>query len=566
MASEAVASEAVAPGRTVSARGRHGAVVAPHHLATEAGLRMLRAGGHAVDAAIAANAALGVVMPNACGLGGDAFWLIWDAAGGDDGQGRQLALNGSGRSPGGADAAQLRREGLGIMPIRGPRSVTIPGAVRSWADAHRRFGRLPVSTVLAPAIELADRGFPAWGELIDAVEAAAGPVADALGADAPFFRVYRAGGRPWRPGEVIRLPALARTLGHLAEEGFDAFYDGEVGERQAKLLAELGAACGPADFRDHISTWGEPIATTYRGVRLTSHPPNSSGVVALELLNILERFEPPPAAFGPDGLRVATWAHLAIEAAKLAMADRDAHLSDPDVVDVPVDRLLDKTHAAGLAALIDPGQASVPRASTNPPGGGTAYLAAVDAEGNAVSLIQSNYLGFGSGVVDPETGIHYQNRGSYFSLDPDHPNVLAPGKRTLHTLLPCMLFRDGRPGPWIVVGSMGGDAQPQIHAQFVSAVVDGALGIAQAVAAPRWSVEPRFHFDPPRQVLVESRFEPGFLETLAAMGHPLVPAGGIEAGIGHQHAIELVDGGPAAPDGSVAAVTDPRSAGLPAVW
>src|SRR6185436_3780039 len=463
-------------------------------------------------------------------------------------------------------AAQLRREGLGIMPVRGPRSVTIPGAVRSWGDAHRRFGRLPVSTILAPAIELADGGFPAWGELIDAIEGSAAHFADALGSDAPFFAVYRPHGRPWHPGEVVRLPALARTLENLAQDGFDSFYEGEIGERQAKLLAELGVACGPADFRDHTSTWGEPIATTYRGVRLTSHPPNSSGVVALELLNILERFEPSSSSFRPAGLGDAIWAHLAIEAAKLAMADRDAHLTDPEAVEIPVERLLDKAHAAMLATLIDPCQASVPRPATNPPGGGTAYLAAVDAEGNAVSLIQSNYLGFGSGVVDPETGVHYQNRGSYFSLDPDHPNVIAPGKRTLHTLMQCMLFREGEAGTWIVVGSMGGDAQPQIHAEFVSAVVDGGLDIAEAVAAPRWSVEPRFHFDPPRQVIVESGFGAEFLDDLAAMGHPLVPAGGFEAGIGHQHAIELVDGGPAHPDGSVAAVTDPRSAGSPAVW
>ena len=193
-------SEVIPAGRTVVARGRRGAVVAPHHLATAAGLEMLRAGGHAVDAAIAANAALGVVMPNACGLGGDAFWLLWEAGGGEDGRGRQLALNGSGRSPAGADAAHLRREGLGIVPIRGPRSVTIPGAVRSWGDAHRRFGRLPVSTLLAPAIELAEGGFPAWGELIEAVEGTAAQVTEALGGDAPFLAQYRPHGRPWRPG------------------------------------------------------------------------------------------------------------------------------------------------------------------------------------------------------------------------------------------------------------------------------------------------------------------------------------------------------------------------------
>jgi gamma-glutamyltranspeptidase/glutathione hydrolase len=556
---------APAAGRTLLARGRRGAVVAPHHLATEAGLAMLRAGGHAVDAAIAANAALGVVMPSACGIGGDAFWLIWDAAGETRG-GRQLALNGSGRSPGGADAAQLRREGHEVMPLRGPRSVTIPGAVRSWGDAHRRFGRLPVATVLAPAIELAEGGFPAYGELIEDIEHAVDIFTEPLGTHAPFFGAYRPHRRSWRPGELIRLPALAGTLRQLADDGFDAFYDGHLGARQVRLLAELGVACGPTDFRDHTSTWGEPIATTYRGVRVTTHPPNSSGVVTLELLNILERFDPPVGGFGPDGLGDARWAHLAIEAAKLAMADRDAHLTDPEAADVPVDRLLDKGHASDLAGLIDPERASIPKPATNPPGGGTAYLAAVDADGNAVSLIQSNYLGFGSGVLDPETGIHYQNRGSYFSLEPDHPNVLAPGKRTLHTLIPGMLFREGRPEPWIVAGSMGGDAQPQIHAQLVADLVDGGLDIAQAVAAPRWSVEPRRHFEPARDVLVESGFEPGFLEALHRIGHPVIPAGGLEAGIGHQHAIELVDGGPAAPDGSVAAVTDPRSAGSPAVW
>jgi gamma-glutamyltranspeptidase/glutathione hydrolase len=553
-------------GRTVLARGRSGAVVAPHHLATAAGLEILRAGGHAVDAAIAANAVLGVVMPNACGLGGDAFWLIWDAASGEDGRGRQHALNGSGRSPGGADAAALRGAGFETMPLRGPGSVTIPGAVRSWGDAHRRFGRLPVPTLLAPAIELAERGFPAWDELIKSVEAAAGSFAEALGSKAPFFAVYRPHRRPWRPGEVIRLPALAGTLRRLAEDGFDAFYEGGLGERQAALLAELGVACGPADFRDHASTWGEPIATTYRGLRVTSHPPNSSGVVALELLNILEQFEPPARAFGPEGLRVAAWAHLAIEASKLAMADRDAHLTDPAASDLPIVRLLDKAHAGMLAALIDPTRASVPGRSTNPPGGGTAYLAAVDADGNAVSLIQSNYLGFGSGVVDPETGVHYQNRGSYFSLDTEHPNVLAPDKRTLHTLMPGMLFRDGTPGPWIVAGSMGGDAQPQIHAQLVSALIDGDLDIARAVAAPRWFVAPRVHFDPPREVQAESRFEPGLLESLETLGHPVVRLGAFDDAIGQQHAIEIVDGGPAATGGSVAAVTDPRSAGLPAVW
>jgi gamma-glutamyltranspeptidase/glutathione hydrolase len=534
--------------------------VAPHHLATAAGLHVLRLGGHAVDAAIATNAVLGVVMPNACGIGGDAFWLIWDAE-----RREQLALNGSGRAPAGMDAAGVRRRGLERMPLRGPLSVTIPGAVRSWGDAHRRFGRIERSDVLAPAIELAAGGFPAWPGFVDAVERTAPIVVQALGADAPFFELFRPEGRPWRPGEIVRLPALARTLEALATAGFDAFYEGELGVRQAAALAAIGASCVPSDFREHVSTWEEPIATTYRGITATTHPPNSSGVIALELLSILEALEPPQDAFDVNGARSAEWVHLGIEASKLAMADRDRWLTDPSVRDVPVAQMLDKARAGGLAAMIDRDRAARPLAATNPPGGGTAYMAAVDAEGSAVSLIESNYLGFGSGVVDPETGIHYQNRGSYFSLDPDHPNVLEPGKRTLHTLLPGMLFRDDD-APWIVAGSMGGDAQPQIHAQLVSALVDGGLEVRAAIAAPRWFVEPPAHLEPPVDVHAEPRFPAGLLEQLETMGHPVMRAAAFDGNLGQQHAIELVDGGPAAAEGSVVAVTDPRSAGLPAVW
>jgi len=544
------------------ARGAHGAVVAPHHLATAAGLHVLRLGGSAVDAAIATNAVLGVVMPSGCGIGGDAFWLIWDAA-----ASRQYALNGSGRSAAGVDAAALRDQGLTELPKRGPLSISIPGAVRSWGDAHARFGRLTRDEVLAPAIELARAGFPAWDGFIDAVERTAPLVDEALGPDNGFAVVYRPLGRAWRPGERVRLPALGATLEHLARDGFDAFYDGDIGERQARMLATIGCAIRGEDLREHTSTWGEPIGIDYRGVRVTTHPPNSSGVVALELLGLLERFEPPgAAAFGPTGVTDARWIHLNLEAAKLAMADRDAYLTDPDARDVPVERMLDRDRLASIAAGIDPTRASAPPASTNPPGGGTIFLATVDGEGNAVSLIESNYLGFGSGVVDPTTGIHYQNRGSYFSLDADHPNVLEPGKRTLHTLLPGMLFRAGQVGPWIVVGSMGGDAQPQIHAQFVSAVVDGGVDVRTAVAAPRFYIEPADHFAPPTAVYLEPRHAAGIDDALRALGHDLVPTAPFDSNLGHEHAIELVGGGPGTPDGSVAAATDPRSDGLPAVW
>jgi gamma-glutamyltranspeptidase len=538
------------------ARGARGAVVAPHHLATSAGLEVLAAGGSAVDAAIATNAALAVVMPSNCGIGGDAFWLIWDAA-----TGRQYALNGSGRAPAAADPARLRASGLANLPYRGPLSITVPGAVRSWADAHGRFGRLDRGRVLAPAIAYAADGFPAWDGLIAAIETMTTFAIDGLGPDAAFPSVFRTAGRPWRPGELIQLPALASTLRRLAEEGFDAFYDGDLAERQARSLAAAGSSISARDLHDHRSTWTDPIETTYRGVRVTTHPPNSSGIVALELLNILERFEPPEAV--RQGAVDATWAHLGIEASKLAMADRDAHLTDPEFHAIPVDRLLDKAYAAELAGRIDPGRATQPPASRAPIGGGTVYLATADAAGNAVSLIESNYGGFGSGVVCPDTGVHYQNRGSYFSLDPDHPNVLAPGKRTLHTLLPGMLFRDAG-APWVVVGSMGGDAQPQIHAQVVSRLVDGGLDIRSAVSAPRWFVEPAAHFLPPREVRLEPRFDGALPGALRNLGHPVTELGPFDSKLGHCHAIELVEGGSSA-GGSLAAATDPRSAGLPAV-
>jgi gamma-glutamyltranspeptidase/glutathione hydrolase len=454
------------------------------------------------------------------------------------------------------------------LPLHGPLTITVPGAVRSWGDAGARFGRLPREAILAPAIELARDGFPAWTGLIDAIERTATIVDGELTPrSAMAFRsVYRGTGRSWREGERIRLPALAATLDHLAAAGFDDFYEGELAGRQAMGFAAAGVPLKAGDLAAHTSTWARPISTEYRGVRVATHPPNSSGIVALELLNILDAFRAPGrAVFGPSGVEDPRWVHLGIEASKLAMADRDAHLTDPDAVDVPVDRLTSKARAAELARRIDPAWSAPAPATTTPRGGGTIFLASVDGEGNAVALIQSNYMGFGSGIVDPETGIHYQNRGAYFSLDADHPNVLAPGKRTLHTLMPWMLFQRDAPGPWIVGGSMGGDAQPQIAAQVISALVDGRADVATAIAGPRWFVEPAEHFAPPIDVRLEPRFVPAIPTDLAAKGHPVTLVEPFDSVMGHCHAIELVDGGPGQ-GGSVAAATDPRSAGLPAVW
>jgi gamma-glutamyltranspeptidase/glutathione hydrolase len=547
------------------ARGGSGAVVAPHHLATTAGLGVLRAGGGAVDAAIATNAVLAVVMGEACGLGGDAFWLVWDEA-----TGTQTALNGSGRAPARADPAALRASGLAVLPFRGPLTITVPGAVRSWADAHARWGHLPIDVILAPAIELARGGFPADELFVQAVEGSARVFDEELGPLARgFHAVYRPARRPWRPGERVRLPALATTLERLARVGLGDFYDGEIAARQVAGLAAAGSACSAQDLATHASTWETPLALDYRGVTATTHPPNSSGVIGLEILNILRALPAPAPSDFARGAGGATagadlrWVHLGIEATKLALADRDAWLTDPAFATIPVDRLLDAGYGAGLAAGIDPDRAATPTAATNPPGGGTIYLGVVDREGNAVSLIESNYAGFGSGIVDPATGIAYQNRGSYFSLDAAHPNVLAPGKRTLHTLLPGMLLRDGR--PWVVHGSMGGDAQPAIFAQVVSALVDGGVDVATAVTAPRWHAASPRHFAPPDTVTIEPRFRDGLLAGLAAMGHDLDVRAPFDGALGHAHAIELVEGGPAR-GGTLAAAADPRSLGLPAAW
>ncbi|MFL5756145.1 MAG: gamma-glutamyltransferase family protein [Chloroflexota bacterium] len=539
------------------ARGARGAVVAPHHLATAAGLGVLADGGSAVDAAVATNAVLAVVMPNGCGIGGDAFWLVWDEV-----AGVQTALNGSGRSPAAADAGALRSRGLDRIPARGPLSITVPGAVRSWGDAHRRWGRLSLDRVLGPAIEQAEGGFPAWPGFIAAVETTASRVP--IGEwGRGFHAVYRAAGRPWRAGERVRLPALGRTLRRLAREGTDAFYDSDLADRVTDALTSVGAPFFVGDLRDHASIWETPIATTYRGVRVTTHPPNSCGVVALEILNVLEHLGRPDGRFGAGGWTDPRWIHLGIEASKRALVDRDRELADPRSRDVPVERLLAKDYAATVAATIDDARPDTSPVPVRTLVGGTIYLAVVDRDGNAVSLIQSNAAGFGSGVVDPVTGVHFQNRGASFSLEPGHPNELGPRKQTVHSLLPGMLFRRRERRPWVVVGSMGGDIQPQIHAQAVSALVDGHADVATAVSAARWSVVPDGFVAPPVDVAVEARVEPSVVDALRGMGHRVRVGGMFDSSFGHCHAIELVDGGPAA-RGTLAAATDPRSEGLPA--
>jgi gamma-glutamyltranspeptidase/glutathione hydrolase len=563
------------------ALGKRGAVVAPNHLATAAGLEILRGGGNAVDAAIATNAALAVVSAHSCGLGGDAFWLIWPGEEGpweahsgtpatEPGGGpvepdgwaaesdhgvldRLVGLNGSGRAGSLATIERVQGDGHETMPMWSPLSITVPGAVRSWADAHYRFGTRTLPELLAPAIALAD-GFPASAGWSAAIERSGAR----FGTDGGWARVFRPLGRPWRDGETVRLAPLAATLRRLAADGPADFYEGALGARQAAFLRDAGALVTGADLGAHRSTWTRPLGVPYRGTLATSHRPNSSGVVALVTLRVLEHFAPPSGEFDAD------WIHTAIEASRLALEDRERELAEPEAMAPDaIDRLLGANHASELAAAIDPQRSGIGRLSSIPRGGGTVFLAAADRWGGLVSLIQSNWHGFGSGVVDPETGIAYQDRGVSFSLDPQHPNALGPGKRTAHTLAPGMLFRESR--PWVAHGSMGGEVQPQVYVQVVSALVDRGADVASAVWGPRWGLQTRSILEPPEHLLLESRFPDALVADLAGRRHPIQLLEPFDSAVGHCHAIEVRRDA----DGSIegfAAATDPRSEGAPAVF
>jgi gamma-glutamyltranspeptidase / glutathione hydrolase len=540
---------ALVPARLV--RGARGAVASPQYLASEAGLGVLRAGGTAVDAAIATNAALAVVAAHSCGLGGDAFWLVWDGA-------QVVGLNGSGRSAQGATLEAAAAAGLTDMPLRGPWTVTVPGAIHSWAAAHARFGRLPWADLLAPAVDLAT-GFAATREWSDAVERSA----EVFGTDGDWARTFRPHGRAWREGELVALPALAATLRRLADDGPATAYTGDLAQRAAAYLAERGSPLTAADFAAHRSDWTRPISIAYRSITSVSHRPNSCGPLALEMLGLLERFPPPPpAAFDGHGVSDARWVHLGLEAARIALADRDALLTDADhMAPDAIERLLHSGRLDELAAQIDPNRLADPRPASLPAGGGTIFLATGDADGILVSLIESNYAGFGSGLVDPQTGIGYQNRGAFFRLDPGHPNVLAPAKRTVHTLTPGMLLRDDR--PWIAHGQMGGEIQPQVFAQFVSAMVDGGLDIATAIAAPRWAADTPGHLGPPSLTMLEGGYHAHVADDLRRRGHEVGWTPRLSSAMGHAQAVELIDEGG---DRSLAAASDPRSEGAALAW
>ncbi|HZO71883.1 MAG TPA: gamma-glutamyltransferase [Ktedonobacteraceae bacterium] len=546
--------------------GMRGMVATAHYLATQAGLRILTQGGNAIDAAIAANTVMTVVYPAMCSAGGDLFILFWEA------KTQQLhALNASGRAPQGMTPELFAAQGMKEVPQRGPLSINVPGAVDGWFEALERFGSLPAETIFESAIAYAEEGMPVSPKLSGwLAESASG----ALGSWSTSAEIFLSGGAPCKTGEVLRQSNLAQSYKMLAREGRDAFYKGSLARSITAYIQQCGGVLSMEDMAAHHSDWVTPISTSYRGYDIYEFPPNTQGLAALEMLNIIEGYD-----LKSLGYQTPEYLHVLLEAKKLAFADRDRYISDPTFVDVPVARLLSKDYAAQLRERIKPDRAAAYYGAGLEKEGDTMYLCTADRFGNVVSLIQSLYAGFGSGVVGGDTGVLLHNRGSYFSLDPRHVNYLQPGKRTMHTLTPAMVMRDGK--LHMAIGSMGADAQPQIHVQLLSAMLDFGLNAQQAIAAPRWH-SGRFQFNTgateqalrgqsgvdeylnqniAEAVMLENRFSNEAILGLDLLGHRTLIRGPWEDSMGHAQAIVIN------PDTHIfEGAADPRCDGLALGW
>jgi gamma-glutamyltranspeptidase/glutathione hydrolase len=477
---------------------RYGIVATTHVQASVAGAQILARGGSAIDAAIAANTTLGVTEPMMNGIGGDLFAIYWDAK-----AGKLYGLNSSGWAPRALTPAYLKTRGLTTMPSAGIDTVTVPGAVAGWSALHHRFGKLPWQDLFRAAIFYAEQGYPV-PELIHGFwEGEDVP----LSKDPESARIYLPNGKPPAIGQIFRNPDLAKALRLIAEHGADAYYKGDIAHAILQTEHELGGPMAADDLAEFQPEWVEPISTTYRGWTVYELPPNGQGMAALEMLNILETTPADPA-----GPLTTVELHKRIEAMKLAYADLYRYNADPRFAKVPVKGLLSKEYARQRAKLIDPHQANCSPLPGKPPTSDTTYLSVVDRDGNIVSLIQSNYSAFGSGITVRGMGFVLQNRGALFSLDPASPNVLAPRKRPFHTIIPAFLERGDQ---HIGFGIMGGANQPLAHAQFVSNVVDYGMNIQQALEAPRFTVTSRTKAC---ELVIESRVPPPVREQLTAMG------------------------------------------------
>lgn len=522
-------------------RAPNGMVASPHYLASAAGLDVLQRGGNAVDAAVATNAVLQVVYPHMCSPGGDLFMILFDSK-----TKRLVALNGSGRAPAEATIERFAQLGLKAVPATGPLPVTVPGAVDAWVEALEAYGTMGLKELLQPAIGYAAKGFPVSANLSESTAANMAK----LNAFPESAAAFLPNGRVPQPGEVLVQANLARSLQKIAEGGRDAFYRGELAESITRSVRSHGGLLSKDDLAEHHSDWVDPVGAGYRGYDVFEFPPNSQGITALIELNIVEGYDlKSMGRFSVDCL------HLMVEAKKLAFADRDRYLTDRDRVGPLVDTLVSKPYAAERRSLIDLERAAAEYPSGNPSLGDTIYLCVVDGRGNAVSLIQSIFHAFGSGLVAGDTGIILQNRGSYFSLYPSHVNRIEPRKRTLHTLSPAMVMRGGE--PYLVFGTMGGDGQPQTHLQVLSNVLDFEMGIQEAIEAPRW-LGGRLDPGASENVLfLESRFDDKVMKGLGERGHLVRPLGEWESIMGHAQGI-FIDRSTGMLEGGA----DPRGDGL----
>ena len=448
----------------------HGMVATSHPLATQVGLDVLKNGGSAVDAAIAANAALGLMEPVSNGIGGDLFAIVWDA------KSKKLhGYNGSGRSPKSLTLAWFKEHGYRAIPAHGPLPVSVPGAVDGWFALHERFGKLPMKAILAPTIAYAREGFPVT-ELIAHYWALSVP---RLSKFAGFTEQFTLDGRAPAKGEIWKNPNLADALEAIARGGRDAFYRGAIARTIAAYIKAQDGFLSYEDLAGHKGEWVEPVSTNYRGYDVWELPPNGQGLAALQMLNILEDYDFSKIAFGS-----AEHVHLFVEAKKLAFEDRAKFYADPDFGKAPIEWLVSKDYAAQRRALVSPDKAAkAVEPGTHKLDGDTIYLTTADRWGNMVSLIQSNYRGMGSGMTPPGLGFILQDRGELFVLKEGHANTYAPGKRPFHTIIPAFITKDG--APWISFGLMGGDMQPQGHVQIVMNLVDFGMNLQEAGDAPR---------------------------------------------------------------------------------
>jgi gamma-glutamyltranspeptidase / glutathione hydrolase len=495
---------------------RYGIVATSHVQASVAGAKILAQGGSAIDAAIAANAVLGVTEPMMNGMGGDLFAIYWDAK-----TGKLYGLNSSGWAPKGLTIEHLKAKKDVAMPIEGIDSVTVPGAVAGWRALHERFGRTPWKDLFQPAIFYADEGYP----VPEVIASYWKDSADWLANDKEAQRVYLPGGKSPEVGQMFQNRDLAKALRIVAEEGPDAFYKGEIARAILSTSQALGGTMAATDLAEFSPEWVEPISSTYRDWTIYELPPNGQGMAALEMLNIMETAPP-----SPDGPLSVTELHKKIEAMKLAYADLGKYNGDPRFAKIPVKGILSKEYARERAKLIDPNKANCEVAAGTPPFSDTTYLSVVDREGNIVSLIQSNYEAFGAGIVVRGMGFALQDRGALFSLDPASPNALAPRKRPFHTIIPAFMERGDE---HIGFGIMGGANQPLAHAQFVSNVVDYGMNIQEAMEAARFTVSQLRGCN----IVIESRVPLEVREKLAAMGHELDVRGEYTTAMGRGQAV-----------------------------